>query len=738
TGQYINIPHNNSLNSDSALTIEAWILPTTFSTNLWENVIVGKDGWGSGEQGYTLRCGAAGTLSFNFGTPGQWREVVAPNVLQTNVWQHVAATFDGDSLILYKNGVRLAATGYSGTISSSTYNLTIGRIPFTAGGTRDFRGELDEIRLYSEALSVNTIRSWMCRKISSAHPNYGDLMGAWNFDSGAGNTLFDQSANNNDGTLNGAPIWGWSGAAIGDVSAHDYTASQPLALAGTLGDTLMVDNYNSTVSGIHLYRIDETPNYTTPPTGWTALDTSHYWGVFSVDAIGPIDISYRYGNYSYVNTNGECNVWLAGRLTNAGPTWNGSNASRDMVANSLDLTIAGSQVFIIGVDAIPYETVSNGPTDICDGNTVQLSTASSGALSYQWYQNGNPIPSATMFAYTNGTSGDYYVQVTDGGCIYNSDTTSVNIFALPTVTFPGPQGICINQDTVPLVSGMPAGGVYAGQAVNGSSFVPLQVGLGMHDVTYTVTDSNGCMGADTATVEVFPAPLVVFNMPADQCTNDPADSLTIALPNGGVYTGPGISGSNIFDPSAAGASMHSLQYVFTDGNGCADSATSMITVHQAPATPTVSQGGNTLFSSAATGNQWYDANGPIAGATGNTFTPPTSGDYYVIVSDSNGCVSDTAMSFMFVNIDAGISHSIRIFPNPNNGEFQVSVPANAGEAVQIQVMDIQGRVLRSNVMTHISNGYWEEVVQMETVPAGVYLLRLRGENWQSTHKIQIR
>ena len=63
SSSYGTAPHSTTLNSDSALTIEAWIRPTSFAANTWANVIVSKDGWQSGEQGYTLRCGGNGGLT---------------------------------------------------------------------------------------------------------------------------------------------------------------------------------------------------------------------------------------------------------------------------------------------------------------------------------------------------------------------------------------------------------------------------------------------------------------------------------------------------------------------------------------------------------------------------------------------------------------------------------------------------------------------------------------------------
>lgn len=64
SGQYVVVSDNSALNSDSTLTVEAWINADSYGSNSWSNSIFCKHGWGSGNQGYVLRCGDNGKLSF--------------------------------------------------------------------------------------------------------------------------------------------------------------------------------------------------------------------------------------------------------------------------------------------------------------------------------------------------------------------------------------------------------------------------------------------------------------------------------------------------------------------------------------------------------------------------------------------------------------------------------------------------------------------------------------------------
>src|SRR5690606_31486339 len=60
------------------------------------------------------------------------------------------------------------------------------------------------------------------------------------------------------------------------------------------------------------------------------------------------------------------------------------------------------------------------------------------------------------------------------------------------------------------------------------------------------------------------------------CQNDAPITLTGGMPEGGVYSGTGVSGG-VFDPAAAGAGMHTITYTL-----CGQSCTFTITVNAAP------------------------------------------------------------------------------------------------------------------------------------------------------------
>ena len=318
----ISVPDDPSLDSPT-MTIEAWIKADSWGTNIWENVIVSKDGWAFGEQGYTLRAGANGSLSFNLGISGGWREVTSAPTMNTGQWYHVAGTYDGTTMLLYINGMQVGNTTFNGAIDAGAYNLTFGQAAYTAGGTRDFDGNIDEIKIWGSALSQSDIQDYMCKKVTASHPAYANLIGYWNFDDTG--IVLDQTANGNNGTNFGGTQVA-SGAPIGDESEYVYGAIASLAIESVLTDSMTVETAG-VVDGIHLYRVDLPPNNTVTSPNIIGFDQTHYYGAFPVNAAStPYIATYYSGANNYLSTNPNF-ADLVGREDGSSTPWTeeGSN-----------------------------------------------------------------------------------------------------------------------------------------------------------------------------------------------------------------------------------------------------------------------------------------------------------------------------------------------------------------------------------------------------------------------------
>jgi hypothetical protein len=117
--------------------------------------------------------------------------------------------------------------------------------------------------------------------------------------------------------------------------------------------------------------------------------------------------------------------------------------------------------------------------------------------------------------------------------------------------------------------------------------------------TYTVTGASiwNCISQASVTVTVNPLPVVSVAAFDSICSNAAALTLTGGTPAGGTYSGTGVV-NNIFTPSVAGIGTHTIEYMYSDGNGCSGSASSTITVKNcgctAPKIPSSITGPNQL------------------------------------------------------------------------------------------------------------------------------------------------
>jgi large repetitive protein len=292
----------------------------------------------------------------------------------------------------------------------------------------------------------------------------------------------------------------------------------------------------------------------------------------------------------------------------------------------------------------PSPTVTaSGPTTFCPGGSVTL-TASL-ATSYLW------STGATTQAITVSTAGIYTVTATDdNGCQGTSAPVNVTINSnpAPTVTAGGPTTLCQGQ-SVTLTASAGASYLWSTGATTQSITVS-----SAGNYTVTVTDANGCSGTSapvTVTVNPLPTPTVTAGGPTTFCQGG---SVTLTASAAVSYLwSTGAVGQSI---TVSTSGNYTVQV--TDANGCvATSAPVVVNVNPLP-TPTVTadgpttfcQGGSvTLTSSAAASYLWS------TGATTQSITVSTAGNYQVTVTDVNGCGNASAFT------------TVSVRPNPTPG-----------------------------------------------------------------------
>ena len=77
--------------------------------------------------------------------------------------------------------------------------------------------------------------------------------------------------------------------------------------------------------------------------------------------------------------------------------------------------------------------------------------------------------------------------------------------------------------------------------------------------------------------------------------------------------------------------------------------------------------------------------------------------------------------------------NLAIYPNPNNGEFNIGFNPKSGKDIKVAVYDIRGRAIFANVYNSVSR--FEEVIRLNNAQSGVYLLTISDGPQKVTKKI---
>ena len=86
-----------------------------------------------------------------------------------------------------------------------------------------------------------------------------------------------------------------------------------------------------------------------------------------------------------------------------------------------------------------------------------------------------------------------------------------------------------------------------------------------------------------------------------------------------------------------------------------------------------------------------------------------------------------------LSVDENQLENLAIYPNPNNGEFNIGFNPKSGEDIEIQVYDIRGRAIFSK--NYNTTSRFEEAISLNNAQSGVYLLTIADGSNKITRKI---
>ncbi len=188
-GSHVVVAHNSALNPNGPFTVEFWAKPNQYVPNYacsiasldqLQNEGVSRFGW-------IFYEGHTNHWLFRVGNATGYVVELSGGTVLTNAWQHVAGIYDGTNVSLYQDGTRVAgpvaANGYSPN-TNAAMPLCIGA---SSIGTYTFDGSLDELAVYTHALSSTTVSAHY-RAATTNNAGYGNQILAeqpvayWRFD----------------------------------------------------------------------------------------------------------------------------------------------------------------------------------------------------------------------------------------------------------------------------------------------------------------------------------------------------------------------------------------------------------------------------------------------------------------------------------------------------------------------------------------------------------------------------
>jgi len=294
------------------LTVEFWLKTSASAIQR----IIGNGGTGSTDDGYSVWMLSNGRIRAQCSDATNTVNEVNTNTVNDGNWHHVAVMYDRDgNLTVCIDGACSTAdlTSVTGNCDNSS-SFVLGVKSASSNTTQPFTGILDEVRIWSAALSEATFEEWMYKPIESGHTNYANLEAYYQMSDGSGTTLTDNSSNTNTGTLNNMDDDDWvsSNAPIGSLTSSYTTDVEGIwSVTGTSNSDASTGLLMSVGSALSTGNFAVFGNNNTSGTSTSDLPdgvderTGRIWhvdesGTVSADIV--IDISDATGNSVTVGT----------------------------------------------------------------------------------------------------------------------------------------------------------------------------------------------------------------------------------------------------------------------------------------------------------------------------------------------------------------------------------------------------------------------------------------------------
>jgi len=242
---YISIPDAVPLRLGKNMTVSAWVKPFSFPG--FQSYVVKGNG---GDRNYFLDSNSSGNIRFGFFNGSTYPLVVSATPVAAAQWTHIMGTYDGSNIRIYINGVLDNTQADTSTPVQPTDILAIGRLGSVSS---DFtNGSVDDVRIYSRALSANEIRglyntgAGSKQNVTPTKVVASGPVGHWTFDGkDMTSNVRDASGQGNNGNLLGSLATTSIVGKLGQALSFDGT-TQYISIPGS--SINIQDNLPTTIS----------------------------------------------------------------------------------------------------------------------------------------------------------------------------------------------------------------------------------------------------------------------------------------------------------------------------------------------------------------------------------------------------------------------------------------------------------------------------------------------------------
>lgn len=297
-----------------------------------------------------------------------------------------------------------------------------------------------------------------------------------------------------------------------------------------------------------------------------------------------------------------------------------------------------ASTFAVAQAPAPTADFTTSSTTICAGSSITFTDASTGSpTGYSWnFGNGQTATAAGPHTITFGTAGNFTVSLTATNAVgSNTKTVNVTVNPAPVPVIQATQiDFCAGQSTV-----LSTVASYSSYTWSSGSTAATQTTDSTTCQTVTVTDGNGCTATSAQfCVTEHPLPSVgIFPSQIAFCEGD-SSLISASLPHTAYLWSNGATSSHIWVKET-----DTITLIATNALGCSDTSNELIvTMLPNPVQPQITPanpawcagGGDTLaisgqYASVLWSNQATGLSNPIS----------QPGNYFVTVTDANGCTS---------------------------------------------------------------------------------------------------